>query len=245
MAALFIAWLTNCHESDKCSLLMSLLDVIFDRSSSRNVASRSVALLTFMLGYAHVIRRCYETWCVNVFSSKATMNLAHYAGSYMYYFSFCLVMANTLMPTTGAVESKWESCSNDSTQFTVAGPVSYVALATGTLSLLYGMYVQHTTAGILRDQRRTVKADGSFKITETYTIPKKGLFTYVSCPHYLGEVLVYLGLFAVSHHDVNLLTLFVFTLVNQTLSALVTHKWYHERFKTYPKKRKAIFPYLL
>lgn len=76
-----------------------------------------------------------------------------------------------------------------------------------------------------------------------YFIPKGGLFEYVVCPHYLFEILIWLGIALLSRHLVAwiILLFIVLYLVTRSLRAL---KWYHEKFQDFPKDRKAILPFV-
>src|SRR5699024_3978028 len=80
-----------------------------------------------------------------------------------------------------------------------------------------------------------------------YSIPHWGPFRWVSCPHYLSEVTIYLSLLALSPNPTPLwLALVGFVCVNQTVAALLTHQWYRHRFGTaYPAHVRALVPYLL
>lgn len=72
-----------------------------------------------------------------------------------------------------------------------------------------------------------------------------GAFELVSCPHYLGEVVIYAGLVGASGGRLPapwLMLLWVGT--NLALAARMTHAWYHQRFKTYPRRRAALIPLL-
>jgi 3-oxo-5-alpha-steroid 4-dehydrogenase 3 len=84
-------------------------------------------------------------------------------------------------------------------------------------------------------------------INYAHGIPFGGLFDYVSCPHFLYEIGIYAALYLclnTSHHL--WVYVLVFVVSNQTIAALITHKWYHDRFKSqYPANRKALIPYLL
>ena len=88
-------------------------------------------------------------------------------------------------------------------------------------------------------RRRTAPASIS------YRIPRGGGFEWVSCPHYLAEILVYVG-FAVLLVEYSvwpwLPVAWVFA--NLTLAAGLTHGWYLHKFKTYPRHRKALIPYI-
>lgn len=77
-----------------------------------------------------------------------------------------------------------------------------------------------------------------------YNVPKGGLFDYVSCPNYLGEVIEWLG-FALVSLSPAAFAFVLWTAANLIPRALSHHAWYRSHFPHYPKKRKAIFPFLL
>jgi len=77
-----------------------------------------------------------------------------------------------------------------------------------------------------------------------YEVPYGGLFKYVSCPNYFGEIISWLGFFIVTL-GLPAFAFLVWTLVNLIPRALDHHKWYKKEFQNYPEDRKAVFPYLL
>jgi len=77
-----------------------------------------------------------------------------------------------------------------------------------------------------------------------YRIPHGGLYRYVSCPNYLGEMLEWLG-WAVLTWSWPGLAFFVFTVANLLPRALHHHAWYRRTFPDYPRERKALLPWLL
>jgi hypothetical protein len=77
-----------------------------------------------------------------------------------------------------------------------------------------------------------------------YLIPRGGLFRYVSCPNFLGEIIEWGG-FALLTFSLPALSFFIWTGVNLIPRAIDHHKWYRNRFDNYPKKRKAVFPGIL
>jgi 3-oxo-5-alpha-steroid 4-dehydrogenase 1 len=77
-----------------------------------------------------------------------------------------------------------------------------------------------------------------------YKIPQGGLFKYISCPNFLGEIVEWGG-FALLTWSLPALSFFIWTSVNLIPRALDHHRWYKSYFTDYPKKRKAIFPFLL
>lgn len=77
-----------------------------------------------------------------------------------------------------------------------------------------------------------------------YFIPRGGLFKHVICPHYLFEIITWLGIALLSRHLAAwLILLFVFDYLSAR--AIRTLAWYRERFKDFPIERKAIFPFIL
>lgn len=76
-----------------------------------------------------------------------------------------------------------------------------------------------------------------------YKIPQGGLFKFISCPNLFGEVIEWMG-FAILTWSLPGLAFFVWTFANLVPRAISHHKWYLNHFENYPKKRKAVFPYL-
>jgi very-long-chain enoyl-CoA reductase len=88
---------------------------------------------------------------------------------------------------------------------------------------------------ILADLRRSA-AD--------YVIPRGGWFHLVACPHYLFELVAWLGLCLIFRH-VSMLLIFVSMLSYLIIRSLLTLKWYRERFADFPADRRAILPFIL
>ena len=77
-----------------------------------------------------------------------------------------------------------------------------------------------------------------------YYIPKGGLFEYLACPHYLFEIVTWLGIALLSRHLAAWLVC-LFIVFYLTARSIRTLKWYHERFQDFPKHRKAILLFIL
>ncbi len=77
-----------------------------------------------------------------------------------------------------------------------------------------------------------------------YAIPRGGLFELVACPHYLFEILTWLGIALLSQHLFAYLTVLG---MGSYLAArsINTLRWYHEKFPEFPKARKALIPFIL
>jgi len=78
-----------------------------------------------------------------------------------------------------------------------------------------------------------------------YFIPRGGLFNYISCPNFLGEIIEWSG-FALMAWNLPALSFAVWTLANLIPRALDHHRWYNNYFsEEYPKSRKALIPFIL
>jgi len=77
-----------------------------------------------------------------------------------------------------------------------------------------------------------------------YFIPRGGLFRYVSCPNFFGEIMEWTG-FAIMTWSPAALVFALWTFFNLVPRALDHHKWYRETFPDYPSKRRAILPFII
>jgi protein-S-isoprenylcysteine O-methyltransferase Ste14 len=77
-----------------------------------------------------------------------------------------------------------------------------------------------------------------------YSLPSGGLFEYVSCPNFFGEIVEWTG-FALMAWNPAALSFAVWTFVNLFPRALDHHRWYKSNFENYPLKRKALIPFLI
>ena len=77
-----------------------------------------------------------------------------------------------------------------------------------------------------------------------YEIPRGGLFKYISCPNFFGEIIEWAG-FALLCWSLPSLAFLIWTIVNLVPRALDHHKWYRSHFTDYPVGRMAILPKLL
>lgn len=86
-----------------------------------------------------------------------------------------------------------------------------------------------------------------YKRKVIYGIPRGGWFDYVSCPHYMAEIVIYAALLIITKAaDSAMWFLFAFVALNLTKNAIATHAWYKEKFgDKYPKNRKALIPFVL
>lgn len=74
-----------------------------------------------------------------------------------------------------------------------------------------------------------------------YSIPNGGMFRWVSNPHYLGEIVQWIG-WAMLTWSLAGLAFALFTFCNLAPRAISNHAWYRKRFPDYPAKRKVLIP---
>lgn len=98
-----------------------------------------------------------------------------------------------------------------------------------------GQWINHQSDAILL----ALRAPG-----ETgYKIPTGGLYRWVSCPNYLGELIIWTG-WAVATWSSAGLSFAVYTFANLAPRAAANHRWYREQFPDYPPERRALIPFI-
>uniref|UniRef100_A0A914W2I4 Polyprenal reductase n=1 Tax=Plectus sambesii TaxID=2011161 RepID=A0A914W2I4_9BILA len=198
---------------------------------NRVTVDSTTGLLTLSLLWLHSVRRLFESLFVSVYSDTE-MNVLHYLTGLAHYFLLPLVVV--------AETSGFLTATEFSTSVTSIGPMQLL----GVLMFLLCSFNQHQCLTKFASMRRNHLGN----ITNyAHGIPFGGLFDLVSCPHFLYEIGIYASLFLclkMAHHL--WVYVLIFVVINQTIAALITHKWYSDRFKSqYPADRKALIPFIL
>lgn len=107
---------------------------------------------------------------------------------------------------------------------------------TGCMFFITGIYINIRSDETLLSLRNNSTGD--------YAIPEEGLFRYISCPNFLGEIIEWIG-FALMSWSLAAFAFALWTLFNLLPRALDHHRWYKEKFTNYPRQRKAIIPFIL
>lgn len=215
------------------SHIVDLFNVLATTQRTFTVSSIAT-LIALVLMTAQCLRRFYETWFVSVFSD-AKMNLSHYIVGFAHYFgavSAILVEAPGFTPHTG-----------------VSSLVLRLNLyelrlhhVVAVLVFMWAYVHQYRTAVILADLRRN---KSGHVVNREYKLPQGDLYQFVSSPHMLCEVIIYLCLTVILWGSTIFPIVTLWVVSNQVESAILTHWWYQEKFKEYPKERKAIIPFML
>lgn len=76
-----------------------------------------------------------------------------------------------------------------------------------------------------------------------YEIPTGGLYEWITCPNYFGEIVEWMG-WALASWSLGGLAFALYTVANLAPRASAHHAWYRARFATYPARRKALVPFI-
>ena len=145
---------------------------------------------------------------------------------------FLIVIMGTLFNTFNAfINARWISHYGDYSIETLIGrPFIF-----GVGLFLIGLLIHsHSDSILIR-----LRTHGN----REYKIPYGGLYRYISCPNYMGEILQWAG-WALATYSLAGLGFAIYTMANLLPRAIDHHKWYRARFPEYPHTRKAIFPFL-
>ncbi|MGD8813454.1 MAG: DUF1295 domain-containing protein [Anaerolineales bacterium] len=98
---------------------------------------------------------------------------------------------------------------------------------------LLGFVINRHSDRILRNLRQS-RGRG-------YYIPEGGLFRWVSCPNYLGEIIEWVG-WAIATWSLAGLSFALWTVANLAPRARSHHHWYRQHFDAYPTERRILLP---
>lgn len=182
-------------------------------------AGTSVPLILFGLWQLHYVNRT----CVFPLRMRAT-------GKRM---PVAIVGMSILFNCVNAyINARWVSHFGDYPDTWLTG----VPFVLGCLCFLVGWTVnQHADAVLFRLRHRGESG---------YRIPRGGLYRWVSCPNYFGEMLEWAG-WAIASWSLAGSAFAVFTIANLLPRALANHRWYQKEFADYPAARRAVIPYLV
>lgn len=114
---------------------------------------------------------------------------------------------------------------------------------TGSALWLVGFIVNVHSDRILRNLRSSRNGGDD----AGYFIPYGGLFRFVSCPNYLGEMIEWFGWAVATRFSPAAVSFSYFTLMNLVPRALATHQWYLGKFHPEYESlgRRALVPFIL
>ncbi|KRX76202.1 Polyprenol reductase, partial [Trichinella sp. T6] len=203
----------------------------FHMEISPRLNEQTVLLCSILLWF-HAIRRFYESAFISVYSDSK-MNCWHYLLGLIYYI---------LMPFSVLVEAP-KFIPND--RYVPAQSYAFMTSVQmfGLFLFLWSSYMQHQCFLILAAARRNNLGN---IVSHEHAIIHGGWFDFVSCPHFLFEILIYLSVWFCQRMTWNVwcyVLIFVYT--NQIIAAKITHDWYRHKYSQYPKHRTALIPSLI
>ena len=144
-----------------------------------------------------------------------------------------------LVPLMGAVFNLCNAYLNGRYLFDLSGSryeadwLTQPRFLLGAVLFLAGFVINRQADNILHGLR----GKGEFG----YKIPYGGLYRFISCPNYFGEIVEWFG-WAMATWSLTGLAFAVWTFANLAPRARAHHKWYHQNFEEYPAERKALLP---
>lgn len=107
----------------------------------------------------------------------------------------------------------------------------------GTMLFIGGALINLHADSVLRSLRKHGEVG--------YRIPVGGLFEYVSCANYFGEIVQWFGFTMAANWEFPQLSFFMFSFMVLARKAIGHHRFYIDTFRDYPRERKALIPFLL
>ena len=118
--------------------------------------------------------------------------------------------------------------------------IGLIAFTIGELGNLYHHYLLST----LRKDSTKNEMKAEVPAKSNYSIPKGALFEYVTMPHYLFELIAWLGI-AIVAQDFNVFMVFASMFTYLLTRAKATKTWYLKNVENYPVERKFLIPFCI
>lgn len=193
--------LTNLYIlKDGSGKYLQLKDTDVVISGSVKISRHQFHIVTSMM-VLQSFRRVYECFYVSKFSTTAKIHLSHYLVGYFFYMGVNLEPLLCYLLGTKSDTADISSASR-------IHPLDFLAVTLFSLASI-DQYRNHLYLS------RLVK----------YNVPRQLLFMYLSCPHYLDEIIIYFSCFLVLRTPESFLV-FTWTLVNLSCSANQSYQYY-------------------
>lgn len=219
---------------DKLKGLTNVKKYEFRVEEAKTITTVTSLLFTIILMIVQCSRRLYESLFVSVYSNNSKINIIHYLFGHAFY---VMAAISTICPIL---------ISQTSTKFTFTNLIDNLVTkqrAIAFVLFIYASHHQHKCHIILGNLRKDKTGQ---IISEKHYVPSSSLFEFVSCPHFLTEIIIYFCILVAqdfSNYYWNLI--FLLVLSTQIINAITEHRWYKKNYRDYPKERKAIIPKLL
>ncbi|XP_078445976.1 3-oxo-5-alpha-steroid 4-dehydrogenase family protein [Wolffia australiana] len=200
-------------------------------------------VFVLLLMETQVIRRLYESYMVFKSDSSARLHFLIYVLGLVYYvaepISLCGPFAlDALIYCQSALKGSQSMPTIEVDVWDYFKPLAKLGWlqSVGAVIFFWGWIHQFRCHKILGSLRKETRAN-------EYFIPRGDWFEVSSCPHYLAEIVMYIGILLVSGgSDLTVWLVWAVVVVNLVFSAAETHRWYLQKFEDYPRSRKVIIP---
>uniref|UniRef100_UPI00358FC3AE polyprenol reductase isoform X1 n=1 Tax=Myxine glutinosa TaxID=7769 RepID=UPI00358FC3AE len=212
--------------------LERLLDAVRAPTNAFDNGAELSIVIAQLLMLLHVTIRLYECFFVSVFSNT-TINVLQYAFGLVYYVivGLTLICEGPDMRSRGAfltikqLLDQWR-CHH------VFGVIVFLWAS-------FHHYYSHVILSRLRKDKT------GHVVRTTHSIPYGDWFEFVSCPHYLAEILIYLALaLTLGGCHMTWWAAVIYVLFCQCLAGILMHEYYVHHFPAYPRLRRAIIPFI-
>lgn len=184
------------------------------------IKNKTTILISVFLSFCHGLRRYYESRVVNTFSKTSKINIIQYFVGCTFYILEPLTIMFMAIPA--AHLQMWESLP----MVQIFAICSYIIFS----------YIQFCSTRHLAAIRKESK--------KQYAIPYSFLFHYITCPHYLMEVLIYFTVLLFLEFELLYSYVLLFVIVIHLNMAYCSHKWAIKTFQNYPSHRRALIPFV-
>jgi protein-S-isoprenylcysteine O-methyltransferase Ste14 len=181
-------------------------------------APRTFPMLVFLgLWQAHYIHRAF-IYPFMISNGRKLMPVAVMIMAIVFNFGNAYINARFLFSLSGGYPDTW---------------MYSAQMLVGLTLFLSGFVINRWSDRILQNLRQPGETG--------YKIPSGGLYRWISCPNYFGEIVEWTG-WAVATWSLPGLAFAVWTFANLAPRARAHHAWYHRHFPDYPPNRKALIP---
>jgi 3-oxo-5-alpha-steroid 4-dehydrogenase 3 / polyprenol reductase len=247
-----------------------------------------VSAISTILLYIHLFRRLYECTYVHVWKETSVMHVAGYFVGAIHYIwlphiffrlpcihcihdqstsNFLYKYIHTIPVLLDQQSMSQQNQYFDSNNYTIHYATHKVSMIRifAIVLCLYGQYQQYKHHSLLANIR--INKPTTTTTTTKYSLPTSGWFQYITCPHYLSEIIIYISFALLLEQEKYMVTIsssssssinylyyygyrhyliVVWVASNLTMSALINYKWYQNNLPNdIMKDKKAIIPFIL
>ena len=203
----------NCNRWLVWQFTPSLAFSSLDRHWPPHIAPPANLLTLYAMYQTHFLRRLWECWRVHRFSASSRQHVL-------------VLLFGVLFYTALILSPVIDQLKQADTGVTQAAGTDMATSAIAVIVFVSGSVWQHHCHCALAELRKPASSNS---VASTYSIPRGSGFSYLLCPHYTAELLVYLSFVMLRSCLLQWLAL-VWTAVNLSITAHKTRHWYASKW---------------